>query len=120
MDGAGGEGGSVTVLAPSDEAATRAMARAVEQADSSFSLSPIKLNRDGTNRRMSGLTESRNAALLAEEEPIGDYVWLWLSRSSPRRLGPSTLRLLECTLVCTQPIANIANMANVAPRTPWT
>jgi len=47
VNGAGGEGGSVTLLADSDRAAKRCMLRAIEAAHPEYRNIPIRLNRRG-------------------------------------------------------------------------
>jgi D-glycero-alpha-D-manno-heptose-7-phosphate kinase len=50
VNGAGGDGGSVTILTPSDRSAKRAMVRQLEQADPDFRIIPIYLSRFGLRR----------------------------------------------------------------------
>ena len=50
VNGAGGDGGSVTVLTPADRSAKRAMVRHLEQADPSFKIIPVYLSRSGLRR----------------------------------------------------------------------
>lgn len=47
VNGAGGEGGSITLLCDEDSAGKRALVRAIEQADSAFRHVPTRLSRHG-------------------------------------------------------------------------
>jgi D-glycero-alpha-D-manno-heptose-7-phosphate kinase len=55
VNGAGGEGGSLTILGPADLVARQAMIQSIEEAGNGVRVIPISLSADGVRRWESGV-----------------------------------------------------------------